>query len=106
MRIFLALIATLLASQSSAQGFACSEWTAPGYGEGGALVAIITDDQLTWSNGTVTSEARFIYSGRTDSTRVYASGNTLYLVSGLSAVEIRRVHMASAERDSTTVCNR
>ena len=106
MKRLLAMIAALSSSQAAAQGFACNEWSVPGYGEGGALVVIMTDDQLTWSNGTVTSDARFIYSGRTESTRVYASGNTLYLVSGLSAVEIRRVHMDSAERDSVTLCTR
>lgn len=53
MKRLLAMIAALSSSQAAAQGFVCNEWSAPGYGEGGALVAIMTDDQLTWSNGTV-----------------------------------------------------
>ena len=104
MKYITTLIASLCVSQAAAQGLACNEWSAPAYQESGALIVLITDDNLIWSNGTVTHEAEFVHSGITDSSRVYASGNTLYLVSGLSSIEIRRVHMNSAEIDSRTQC--
>ena len=98
------LIAIAAASPALAQEYACEGWSTPGYQEGGPISAVITEGRLTWSNGRVISEAVLIHQGRSAGGQVFAEGNTLYIVTGRSTVDLRRVNMVGAEPDSTTSC--
>lgn len=104
MKFAAALIATAIPFAAFSKGYSCSDWSAPGYQEAGPIVAIITDKSLTWTNGTVTAEAKLVHSALGDSVRVFASDDAVYLVSGASTLDVRRVFLSGAQTDSVAVC--
>jgi hypothetical protein len=87
-----------------AADYSCGEWSIPAYQEGGAVTVTVTENILTWSNGTIARTARILASEALES--IYHQDGQTYIVPFLSfgsetrpspdSLNVRRVNSIGA----------